>query len=204
MNAVTQIQPSDLPSIGSALGGGFYAGLVNIDGASHALVVSPKTTGETKSEYGEYGQKIEGAGHYADGLANTEAMAKAGSKLGLWARALSIGGYTDWAVPARDQLEVLYRNLKPTQRENLCSFRDGENPSAVPPTYPYTEQSPVQTAVEAFKEGGAEAFDDAWHWASTQYDGYGAWYQTFNGGDQDWSSKGSKGRARAVRVIPVG
>jgi hypothetical protein len=86
-------------------------------------------------------------------------MAEAGSPLAQWARGLDINGNTDWCIPARDVLELGYRHLKPTTYENSCSFRDGDNPSSIPAGYPYTEQLPAQTAAEAFREGGAEAFE---------------------------------------------
>ena len=40
-----------------------------------------------------------------------------------------------------------------------------------------------------------------WHWTSTQYSAYNAWYQGFSHGGQYWDSKDDKGRARAVRRI---
>lgn len=40
-----------------------------------------------------------------------------------------------------------------------------------------------------------------WHWTSTQSSAINAWYQDFDGGYQRWSSKSSKGRARAVRRV---
>lgn len=204
MNAQVKMPLNELPTIGAALGGGFYAGQININGEAHALVVAPKASGETTGEYGKYGQDIAGAKSYSDGLANTDAMAETGSDLAKWARGLSIGGYTDWAIPARDQLELLYRNLKPSSDENLASFRDGDNPSSIPLGYPYTEEAPAQTTVEAFKEGGAEAFDQVWHFASTQSSAPSAWYQDFDDGSQGWYYKNFKGRARAVRMIPLG
>ena len=199
-NTRTVLQP---PSIGTPWLGGTYAGMLLINGAAHALIVAPKAEGETQDIYGEYGQEIDGAGSYCDGLANTEAMAKAGSKLGAWARGLTIGGFQDWAIPARDQLELLYRNLKPADDENSGSFRDGDNPSSLPPGYPYTDEAPAQTGVEAFKDGGAEAFGASWYWASTQDSADNAWYQYFDIGYQDWSSKHHRGRARAVRQVPL-
>ncbi|BAK75425.1 hypothetical protein NH8B_0590 [Pseudogulbenkiania sp. NH8B] len=189
--------------IGTAFEGGFYAGRFRIGAQEFALIVAPKADGETTGKWGEYGADIEGARSCFDGLANTQAMAAAGSDLAKWALGLNIGGYTDWYLPSRDELEIPYRNLKPTDDENYCSFRDGDNASSIPPGYPYTEQSPAQTAVEAFQQGQPEAFEACWHWSSTQYSPYYAWFQGFVGGLQGDCHKDGQGRARAVRKIPV-
>lgn len=190
-------------AIGTPLEGGFYAGRFRIGAEEFALIVAPKAAGETTGKWGEYGQDVAGARSYNDGHANSRAMAEAGSALAQWALGLHINGHDDWYLPSRDELEILYRNLKPTDEENYCSFRDGDNASSVPAGYPYTEESPAQTLVEAFRAGGDEAFEPLWHWASTQYSPHDAWVQGFVGGLQDYYRKDYELRARAVRKIPV-
>lgn len=186
--------------IGTSFEGGFYAGRFNCDGAVYALIVSPKAQGETSMPWGEYGKDIPGARSCFNGLANTQAMAEAGSDLAKWALDLNISGHTDWYIPSRDELEMLYRAFKPTAEENDCSFRDGDNASSIPAGYPYTAEEPSQTAAaSAFRDGGAEAFADAWYWASTQYSPGSAWNQTFGAGGQNTSHKYGELRARAVR-----
>lgn len=200
---MSSINQANIPAIGTAFEGGFYAGRVQIDGQQHALIVAPKAEGETTGKWGEYGQDVPGARSYNDGRANTLAMAEAGSALAQWALGLNIGGYADWYIPSRDELEILYRNLKPTDDENYCSFRDGDNASSLPAGYPYTEESPAQTAVETFQAGQAEAFEPRWHWASTQFSPHGAWDQDFDDGNQGNDHKGGELRARAVRKILI-
>ncbi len=104
-------------------------------------------------------------------------------------------------MPSQDELEICYRNLKPTQDKNYCYARSGINLSAIEPTRPYTPNFPLQTNAELFKDGGDQAFDAAWYWSSTQHaaDSYYAWGQTFNHGYQDYDSTTNKFRARAVR-----
>ena len=174
--------------------------IVTPAGVRYALVVAPKALGEAEGKWSTGRSKlIEGAGSYWDGLANTNAMAEAGSKLAKWARALEINGHSDWYLPSRDELELLYRHLKPTARENYCYFRSGDNPSSAPAGYPYTAQAPAQTASEEFRAGGAEAFEPVWYWSSTQYSADLAWDQTFDYGHQDNDGKCYEARARAVR-----
>ncbi|MDW3683903.1 DUF1566 domain-containing protein [Cupriavidus sp. CV2] len=216
MNAVTAVEASAVRNTisqaalnallaGDPLGGGFYAGQIRQGEDIYALVVAPKDGGEHDDiVWNGDRSRVEGALSYSDGAANTAAMAVAGSDLAKWAIGLQINGYHDWHLPARDEAEIIYRNLKPTAG-NYASFRDGENPSSVPVGYPYTEQLPAQTGAAAFQAGGSEAFEEAWYWTSTQYAGtsHGAWYQYFLDGNQYGHHKNYEFRARAVRRFLV-
>lgn len=94
-----------------------------------------------------------------------------------WARGLSIGGYTDWHIPARDVLELCYRNGKPATGDNITTtnaptsvydFKNrgsfgndsnvqGINNNSIPIGVAYTASVPAQTTVSAFKTGGTES-----------------------------------------------
>ena len=190
-------------AFGTILEGGFYAGRIRVGEQQFAVIVAPKAEGQHKdAPWGPVRKRVPALSFY-DGLANTQAMADAGSKLAKWALDLKIGGFTDWYIPSRDELELCYRNLKPTAQENWC-YR-GDNPSSVPVGYAYMPDEPKQTDIEAFKGGGAEAFDDIWYWSSTQYAGNDAyaWVQYFGGGLQGSGLKGDGGRCRAVRRIAI-
>ena len=164
-----------------------------------ALIVAPKAEGETKGTWLDRYEAVPDARFAGDGLANTAAMAEAGSQLAAWARGLRIGGFDDWYLPSRDELELMYRNLKPTDHKNSASYRDGENASSLPVGLAYTEERPAQTRVEAFRKGGVEAMEAEWYWASTQYSPNIAWCQDFAYGNQLLDNKDSQLRARAVR-----
>ena len=193
--------------IGSPIEGGFFAGTIQLDdGTRYGIVVAPKADGQhTATLWIEEYKAVPGAQSYNDGLANTIAMAEAGSSLAQWARGLRIAGHDDWYIPSQDELELCYRNLKTTADQNYCSARSGTNLSAVPPTRPYTPASPAQTNAEPFRKDGDESFDSAWYWSSTQHAAYSdsAWYQNFNSGTQSYPSTSSELRARAVRRIPI-
>lgn len=193
---------NELPEIGSPLAGGFYAGMLDCNGERFALIVSPADAGTTEGIWGAGGETIE-ASHVADGPANTVAMAEAGSDIAKWALELSIGEHADWYIPARDELELIYRHLKPTTQENWASFRDGDNPSSIPPGLPYTEEAPTQTTVTEFQEDGEQALPVAWHWTSTQYSAHTARIQDFSDGSQTNRNKGYRHRVRAVRRFKV-
>ena len=194
------------PIIGTSMGGGFYAGRIRIGTQAFALVIAPKDVGEHEDiAWHDSYSEIEGAKSCCDGVANTKAMAEAGSALAKWALSLTIDGNSDWYIPSQDELEIIYRNLKPTTETNSRYARSGINVSALVPTYPYTSDFPKQTQAEVFQAGGAEAFDDVWHWSSTQHAGNSgyAWRQVFSHGRQYNSHKDSCLRARAVRRLPI-
>ena len=209
MNAILEVERDSQRigqiDAGAPMGGGFFAGMINVDTETFALIVAPKATGERIGKWNGSSKTVPGAESYSDGLENTIAMAEAGSDLAQWARGLKIDDLTDWYIPARDELELMYRNLKPTTQENVESFRDGDNPSSAPVGYPYTASFPAQTAASAFQAGGTEALEPVWHWASTQgaADPSGAWYQNFLYGGQTSLRKSYEGRARAVRRMKI-
>lgn len=172
MNAPSNTLPA---VIGSPFEGGFYAGRIRSGDAVYALIVAPKDGGETTGCWLNSLTDVPGATSCHDGMANTLAMRDAGSEIAAWALGLQINGFADWYLPSRDELELLYRNLKPTAEENIASFRDS----------------------------AAEAFTDTWHWSSTQYSPTIAWGQTFGDGYQNVVRKDGQGRARAVRRFLV-
>ncbi len=186
-------------AIGFETEGGYFAGIININGQKFGIVVSPKEGDLDDQQWGPWKNRdaIEGANSFFDGQANTQAMAEAGSELAKAIQALNINGHTDWYLPARDELELVYRTLKPTDNRN---FRlSGDNPSSVPAGYAYSIDEPAQTIATDFQEDGELALKPTWYWSSTQYSAYGAWVQDFGDGDQNDAHKLLALRARAVR-----
>jgi hypothetical protein len=191
--------------IGAPYEGGFYGGLIRShDGAKTLAVVwAPKAQGETTGPWLPSAADVPDARSCVHSMDNTRAMADAGSPLAQWALAQQINGHADWCIPARDVLELGYRHLKPTTDKNWRGFRDGDNPSAIPSGYPYTDAMPAQTTVEAFRAGGAEAFSAEWYLASTQYSAGSAWLQNFYYGYQGYGLKTVEARVRLVRLIQL-
>lgn len=196
------MKTSELPAIGAALAGGFFAGRFQIAGTHFALVVSPAAS-EIVGAWGEFGTKIAGRLDFIDGRQNTVELAEAGSDLARAIMQLDINGFSDWFLPARDQLELLYRNFKPTDTKNYCGYLDGYNANSVPPGSMYEQNPPIKTAAADFQADGPQALQPKWYWSSTQYSAYYAFYQDFDGGTQYLYDKGLKLRARAVRQIQL-
>lgn len=200
------IERTAIPTeVGAPYGGGFYVARYMHAGVERALIRAPKAAGHFEAIWNKSRKDVPGAVSCFDGLANTIAMAEAGSKIAEQICALHIGGFDDWCIPAQDQLELCYRHLKPGKAGNYPYSRSGINVSALPPTYPYAAAAPAQTPVEIFQEGGAEAFELDWYWTSTQYAGAPdwAWIQYFDDGYQDDSRKDYRDRVCAVRSVII-
>ena len=197
---------AEIPTVpGTPFGGGYYAGRISIDGKTYALIVAPKALGEHAGIAWKTNWRAAtpGAQSLCDGLANSKAMDDDGHPAAHWARSLRVAGFDDWYLPARDELEICYRALKPTADENWLYGNKGKNASSVPPGKSYTKSSPTQTGVEAFREGAPEAFERASYWSSTEFGPANAWIQYFDDGGQGDVGKYGDLRARAVRKVLI-
>lgn len=187
------------PLLGTLMDGGYYAGRIRIEGQLFALIIPPKAESEHTAIWIPNYKDVPGAKSYNDGLANTQAMADAGSKIAK--KAMDLGMY----IPSLDELEIAYRNLKPSSRQNYCYARSGINLNAIEPTTPHTPEFPTQTQADLFKEGAEQAFSQEMYWTSTQHASASdyAWCQYFSYGLQDTYSKGLKLRVRFFRRLPI-
>jgi hypothetical protein len=193
--------------IGQAYGGGFYAGQINVSGTQYYLIVAPKASGENSSrEWGVYGTTT-GITSVINGPTNSASLAALGAsyQAAVFAEALTIGGYSDWYLPAKNELEVLYYFLKPTTDANYTS--SGSNANAVSPepiSTNYTSGSPAQTSAGiGFRTGETNAFASGYYWSSTESSATSAWAQTFGSGFQYSDDKYGSYYVRAVRRIAV-
>jgi len=190
---------------GMPFDGGFFVGILNEGIHQKVLIRAPKAIGQLRAAWNDSSKMVHGATSYIDGKANTLAMAAAGSKLAEKILALQIDGFTDWYLPAQDELELMYRALKPGTEKNYLYARSGVNASAIPPAQAYSADLPMQTEMPAFQAGGAEAFDEAWYWSSTQPAGNPgcAWVQGFGDGGQGYGRESDQYRAVAVRSLII-
>jgi len=196
-NSVTPIAPV----IGAAFGGGFYAGQIDQSGTIYNLVVGPVASAQSNLQW-----KTSNTGgdptSVIDGPTNSSTMNSATYPAAQFCEGLTIGGFSDWYMPAQNELEVCYYNLKPTTASNNTS--SGANANAVPSRGNYTAGDPAQTSATDFKDTGAEDFNASFYWCSTQnFSGFPAYGrgQEFNAGQQFNASKTSSYRVRATRRI---
>jgi hypothetical protein len=201
--------------IGEPFGGGFFAGYIShtADGSpTHALIVAPRDTGATGSGYTlttnpqwkTTQTTTTGTTSSFDGAANTSAMVTAGiadHPAAEFCVNLSLGGFTDWYLPARFELDIAYFNLKPSTATNSTSW--GTNDYSVPKrTANNTLTYPQQTYVTAFNTS-TEAFVAGNHWSSTEFNAGNAWRLGLNNGNQGSDGKTFNLRVRAFRKLAL-
>jgi len=199
--------PSVPTVIGQAFGGGYYAGQIGVSGvATHYLIVGPVASAQAVKDYKNANTATAGADSDIDGPQNTADIVADGNSTvypaGHFCNDLVIGGFSDWYMPAKNELEVCYYNLKPNTTANNTS--SGINPNSVPARASnYTSGDPAQTSAADFQAGGTEAFEAEPFWCSTEFSAANARFQRFSTGIQDNRPKGDFLRVRAVRRIPV-
>lgn len=223
-------------NIGDPFMGGFYAGIIDTtqgniitadeyqSGLRYALIISPASMDEppglawyAPDDYnGDVGKTR------WDGLsAQRAALADQGSNFEAFNYCDGLSYPSDdgseWYLPAMDELELCYRNLKPTTDNNDVDTRSGSdfpgadqdygyNPSSDPTGDPYTASDPAQTSVTDFQDGGAEAFVDPtdYYWTASWYSSGAAWVQKPDAGSQlNYNQDNTSRRVRPVRRVEL-
>jgi hypothetical protein len=197
-----------VPVIGQSFQGGYYGGAISTTAngvATHYLVVSPKAFGEDSKQFAT-SPSFSDPTSFIDGPTNSSTMNDSNHPAAQFCEGLTIGGYSDWYLPARDELHTIYYFLKPTTTNNNTS--SGYNAYAVSPqpinSY-YTANVPARTSVSEFQSGGAEFLETSdYYWVSTQNDSAYAKTMQFNNGDStSVLIKSSQVRVRAIRRVAV-
>jgi len=190
--------------IGQAYQGGYYAGQIGVSGvATHNLVVGPVASAQTTGVQFKTSQTSDAPSSFIDGPANSALMNSASNPAAFFCEGLTIGGFSDWYMPAYNELDVCYFNLKPTTTSN--NTVSGINANAIPArgSY-YTAGNPAQTSAAAFVvTTGAEAFTATYYWNSTQYSNERAYLQTFSYGYVAFNVKTATAPVRAIRRVAV-
>ena len=207
-----------LPDIGTSMEGGYFAGAISSSAngvATHGLIVSPKASGSNGGTALNWSSAVSISGTTSDydGAANTAAILTwlsgdpgREAPAGAYCAGLSIGGYSDWYLPARFELDIAYFNLKPSTNSNTTynPTSPSINPYAVPQrTSGYTSSNPAQTSVSSFQGSGSESFrygaPGYYHWSSTQWTSNLAYTIDFEEGGRGGSGKAASRFVRAFR-----
>jgi hypothetical protein len=101
--------------------GGIYLGQIpsgDADGDWHIILATDPSADVQDCAWGPYGKDVPGAKSYGDGLANSRAMAEAGSDLAKAMLALNIEGHADWYLMSADEARLAFiaaRNHMPKE-----------------------------------------------------------------------------------------
>lgn len=226
-STITINDTSTSPVAGDSFGGGYYVGKMSINGngvATHHLVIAAASTIQTTLSWDNTVTGNSGTATYIssdiNGPSNSSSLSALGSKYesAQYCENLNSGGYTDWYLPAIQELQMCYYYLKPstTSNHNYGTSYGGPNPYAVSPqpqNTSYTSGSPPRTSSEAFQLGGSQSFGEQTYYSSSEGVGLDVYnrltVQTvyFSDGSQSSTNKSqswSSGvRTRAVRRIAI-
>lgn len=196
--------------VGQAYEGGFYAGQIGVSGvATHNLVVAPVASGQFFGKWKNANSSTPGAESDIDGPQNTADIVADGNATvypcAHFCNNLSTGGQTDWYMPAKNELEVCYFNLKPTTQTNNTS--SGINPNSIPARGSnYTSGDPAQTSATDFCDTGAEDFSALGYWSSTEFSAntnFARVQYFYNGRQGSGPGKYFDETVRAIRRVAV-
>ena len=216
-------------AIGDAFMGGYYAGIIDTTvgnilaadylqtGLRYALIVSPKSLESTSLAYKTSGTTTPNTSLTRwNGLVASNAMVGSTFPAGNYTNFLSYpsDGASKWYLPSMDELELLYRNFKPTTDANLVEARyatdfpgtvagDGENMSSAPQRGAYTSGAPIQTMLSSFQVGGSQALDGTgfYYISSTENNSIYSWAQTMLSGATTIVNATVAKRVRPVRRL---
>ena len=196
-----------VPTIGSAFGGGFFAGQISTAGngiADYNLVVGPLSSAETTGQWKTLNTTTSGTTSLINGAANSAAMNNASHPAAQFCEGVNVGGFTDWYMPARYELEICYYNLKPTTTNNNTGGTYGQNPYSVPTrSVNWTSGNPAQTSATSFQTGNAEAYSATGYWDSSEANSVGAYGESFSTGLNTAYYKTDSRKVRAIRKVAV-
>ena len=219
---------------GLKLEGGYYAGKIQRADGVYALIIAPKALGFSKLAWKNANTTSGACKSLNNGAINTAHMVASGSATvypaAHYCNNLIINGYSDWYLPARDELEIAYRNFKPTTEPNTSaspkykstyvytdindgvSSATGVNSHSIPAGTAYTlsaATNPAQTPLTLFKQGGGETFymdTNSYYLTSTEFSATEICIQSFSGvhaGFQNKSGMSSAKYIRAFRAVKI-
>lgn len=214
-------KPEPVPTTpGEIYEGGYYAGRIRVADNVYALIISPKAyNNATALAWGVDSNAISGASSTNDGWSNTQtlmALGAANFPAAKFCHDLVIDGYDDWYLPSIDELNILYRNFKPSTSLNNTlktggphGVGHGYNPNSVPIGEAYTSTVPGQTTLTEFQTDGSESLISSglttlWSSSENSTNGLYSWRINLNYGSMATGNvKTSGALVRAVRRVLI-
>jgi hypothetical protein len=193
--------------------------------AKYRLIVAPKSNGQASLALKNSNTALPtGSTSPVEGYKNTLAMIAAGDATvypaAHFCYGLNIAGHTDWYIPARNELELCYRNLKPTTQANVLTnsvvpaaassfgcyadgvLSSGVNLNSTPQGTAYTAGFPIQVAAgKNFRSNESEAFSDNYYVASTDNSALYATYMSFRNDNSSGTVSGITKTTQAAAAI---
>jgi hypothetical protein len=210
-NSITTSAEPAPTVIGQAYAGGYYAGQLGVAGvATHYLVTGPRSSCEAfGKKWKTSDTSTSGTSSDIDGPTNSANMNNASHPAAQFCEALTVGGYTDWYMPAKNEMEICYYNLKPATYQNTSNLV--VNPNSIPPRTsgyslgtPATNPAMTTNTTFQFLAGGTEAFKTQYYWSSTEFSSANGNYSFMSNGNQNGYMKtGSYFYVRATRRVAV-
>ena len=199
--------------IGQAYGGGYYGGKINVSGTQYYLVVADITVGQVYAKKWATTDTTTGITSVINGPSNSASLSALGSgyEAARFCEDLNTGGYTDWYLPAKNELATIYYFLKPsTDLNNTASGSTANAVSPQPVSTNYSSGSPAQTSATNFQNGASSqefsitGGSNGGYWTSTENGFNTGWRQAFKNGDQDYYTKNTvEFFTRAIRRVAV-
>jgi hypothetical protein len=109
---ITVAPPPPPPTaFGQAYGGGIYMGTVNVSGTCYYLIVAPNSTGCAACQWKTTRTTTDSSCSCVDGYNNTYGPQNNNTHpAGNWCATRTINGFSDWYLPARNELQTIYNN----------------------------------------------------------------------------------------------
>jgi hypothetical protein len=183
--------------------GGYYAGIIHIPNIIRYMIfVSPKEYEMSKIPFSfKIPNKALCNYSFWNGLENTKNVIEFSNfeTPAHYCRNLIINGLSDWYLPAKDELEICYRFLKPGNTFSFktydrLEFKSGENLNSDPINLDYDELFPIKSRFTIMNETN--------YWSSTNANKHLEQFQVgqnFCNGIQFTKYKTNKYNVRPIR-----